>query len=154
MGFGPWRVSKWLDNGPFWDPKGVKSGSKMRFSQSGRGRFGILKQVFLARFEPLLTWFGPWKVPKCLENEPFWDPKGITIGSKPHSSKSDPQPFGMLKQVFLAHLGPVVTRFGPWKVPKRLASGPFWDQMGAQSGSKRRFSKLILDHLGHSNKCF
>ena len=182
MGFGPWRVSKWLDNGPFWDPKGVKAGSKMRFSQSDCGRFGILKQVFLARFEPLLTWFGPWKVPKCLENGPFWDPKGVTIGSKPHFSKSDPQPFGMLKQVgtkkgskvghkcvvpksgprpfgmlkqvFLAHFGPVVTGFGPWKVPKRLASGPFWDQMGAKSGSKRCFSKFILDHLGHSNKSF
>ena len=90
----------------------------------------------------------------------FWDPKGVTIGSKPHFSKSDPQPFGMLKQVgtkkgskvghkcvvpkvlldhlamlkqvFFAHLGPVVTRFGPWKVPKRLASGPLWGPNGRQ----------------------
>ena len=128
MGFGPWRVSKWLDNGPFWDPKGVNAGSKMRFSQSDRGRFGILKQVFLARFEPLLTWFGPWKVPKCLENGPFWDPKGVTIGSKPHFSKSDPQPFGMLKQV--------------------------GTKKGSKVGHKCVVQKVLLDHLACSNKCF
>ena len=64
MGFGLWRVSKWLDNGPFWDPKGDKAGSKMRFSQSDRGRFGILKQVFLSRFEPLLTMVWPMESPK------------------------------------------------------------------------------------------
>ena len=121
MGFGPWRVSKWLDNGPFWDPKGVKAGSKMRFSQSDCGRFGILKQVFLARFEPLLTWFGPWKVPKCLENGPFWDPKAVTIGSKPHFSKSDPRPFGMLKQV--------------------------GTKKGSKVGHKCVVPKVVLDHL-------
>ena len=46
-----------------------------------------------------------------------------------HFSKSDPGPFGMLKQVFLAHCEPVVTRFGPWKIPKCLDIGPFWEQI-------------------------
>ena len=28
----------------------------------------MLSQVFLARFEPVVTRFGPWKIPKCFEN--------------------------------------------------------------------------------------
>ena len=34
----------------------------------------------------------------------------------------------MLNQVFLACLEPVVTRFGPWKIPKSFENGLFWDQ--------------------------
>ena len=29
---------------------------------------GMLKQVFLGRFEPVVARFGPWKIPKCFEN--------------------------------------------------------------------------------------
>ena len=60
----------------------------------------MLKQVVLAHFEPVLTRFGPWKIPKCLEFGLFWDQKWVKNGSKPRFSKSDPTPFGMLKQVF------------------------------------------------------
>ena len=74
---------------------------------------GMLKQVFLSRFEPVLARFGPWKIPKCLENGPFQDQKWVQKGSKMHFSKSDPGPFGMLKQVFLAHFEPEVMRFAP-----------------------------------------
>ena len=45
----------------------------IRFSKSDLGPFGMLKQVFLARFEREVTRFGPWKIPKCLQNGPFWD---------------------------------------------------------------------------------
>ena len=62
----------------------------------------MLKQVVLAHFEPVATGFGPWKIPKCLEYGPFWDQKWVKNGSKTHFSESDPGPFGMLKQVFLA----------------------------------------------------
>ena len=31
-------------------------------------------------------------------------------------SKSDPRPFWVHKQVFLAHFEPVVMHFGPWKI--------------------------------------
>ena len=55
--------------------------------------------------------FGPWKIPKCLENGPFWDQQWVKNGSKTHFSKSDPGPFGMLKQVFLARFEPVLTEF-------------------------------------------
>ena len=46
--------------GPFWDKKWVKKGSKTHFSKSDPGPFGMLKQVFLARFEPVLTEFSPF----------------------------------------------------------------------------------------------
>ena len=83
----------------------------------------MLKQVFLAYFEPVVTRFGPWKMPKCLENGPFQGQKSVENGSKLRFSKSDPGPFGMLKQVFLAHFELVVRRFGPWKIPKCLDNG-------------------------------
>ena len=60
----------------------------------------------------------------------------------------------MLKQLFLAHVEPVVTWFGPWKIPKWLENGPFWDQKWVNNGSKMRFPKVILDHLGCSNQFF
>ena len=74
----------------------------------------MLKQVVLAHFEPVATGFGSWKLPKCLENGPFSDQKWVKNGSKPHFSKSDPRPFGMLKQVFLARFEPVLTEFSPF----------------------------------------
>ena len=37
---------------------------------------------YLARFQPMVTSFGPWKVPKFLENGPFWDQKGVKSESK------------------------------------------------------------------------
>ena len=101
----------------------------------------MLKQVFLARFEPVVARFGAWKIPKCLENGPFRDQNGVKNGSKMHFSKSDPGPFVMLKQVFLAHFEPMVTRFGPWKVPKCPENGLLWDQKWVKNASKTRFSK-------------
>ena len=70
-----------------------------------------------ARFEPVGARFGPWKIPKCLENGPFQDQKWVENGSKMCFSESDLGPFGMLKQVLVAHFEPVVTHFGPWKIP-------------------------------------
>ena len=101
----------------------------------------MLKQVFLARFEPVLTRSGPWKIQNCLENGPFQDLKWVKNASKTHFSKSDLGPFGMLKQVFLACYEPVVTRFGPWKIPTCLENGSFWDQKWVKNGSKTRFFK-------------
>ena len=51
-------------------------------------------------------------------------------------------------KVFLDHLGcsskcfsPVVARFGPWRFPKCLENGLFWDQKWVKNGSKTQFSK-------------
>ena len=74
----------------------------------------MLKQVVLAHFEPVATRFGSCKIPKCLVNGPFWDQQWVKNGSKTCFSKSDPGPFGMLKQVFLARFEPVLTEFSPF----------------------------------------
>ena len=54
----------------------------------------------------------------------------------------------MLKQVFVAHFGHVVTLFGPWKTPQCLEKGPFWDQNWVKNGPKTRFSKTDRGPLG------
>ena len=106
----------------------VPRAKKMIFSKVVPRPLGMLKQVFLGHFEPVVAHFGPWKIPKCLENGPFWDQQWVKNGSKTCFSKSDPGPFMMLKQVVLAHFEPVGTGFGSWKLPKCLENGPFWDQ--------------------------
>ena len=115
--FGPWKIPKCLEIGPFQDQKCVKNGSKTRFPKSDLGPFGMLKQVFLPHFEPVAMGFGSWKISECLENGPFWDQRWVKNGSKTGFSKSDPGPIGMLKKVFLARFEPVVTCFGPRKIP-------------------------------------
>ena len=88
----------------------------------------MLKQVFLAHFEPMVAHFGPWKIPKCLENGPSWEQKWVKNGPKTFFSKSDSGPFAMLKQVFLAHFEPVLnhvcTKLCPSHVPQSLTVEP------------------------------
>ena len=81
---------------------------------------GMLKQVFSGRFELGVARFGPWKLPKCLGNVPFWDQQLVKKGSKTRFIKSDHRPFGMLRQVFLPHFEPIGTGFGPPNMPKWL----------------------------------
>ena len=54
--------------------------------------------------------------------------------------------------MFLSHL--VVTRFGPWKISKFLEKGNFGTKKGSNIGENPVLSKVILEHLGCSNKCF
>ena len=68
----------------------------------------MLKQVFLAHFEPVETRFGPWDIPKCREKWLFWDKKRVN-----NASKRDLGAFRVLKQVFLAHFEPPETHFRP-----------------------------------------
>ena len=75
----------------------------MIFSKVVPRPLGMLRNVFLGRFEPVVARFKPWKIPKYLENGPFWNQKCVKNGSKTRVSQSDPAPFGMLKQAFLAH---------------------------------------------------
>ena len=119
---------------------GVPGAKKLIFFKVVPRPLEMLKQVFLGRFEPVVARFGPWKIPKCLENGPFWDQRWVKNGSKTRFSKIDPGPFMMLKQVVLAHFEPVATGFGSWKLPKCLENGPFWDRKWVKNGSKTRFS--------------
>ena len=100
----------------------VPGAKKIIFSKVVPRPLGMLKQVFLARFEPVVTRFGPWKFPKCLENGPFQDRK---YRSKTCFSKSDPRPLEMLGQVSLAHFEPIWTGFGPWKSQYSWKRGHF-----------------------------
>ena len=40
----------------------------------------MLKRVFFGPFEPVVARFGPRKIPKCLENGPFWNQKWVKNG--------------------------------------------------------------------------
>ena len=111
--FGPWKMSKCLENGPFQDQKWVENGSKMLFFKSDPGPFGMLKQVFFAHFEAVVTCFGAWRIAKCLENGSLYDQKWVKKWVI--FRKSYPGPFGMLGQVFLAHVEPIGTGFAPWE---------------------------------------
>ena len=93
----------------------VPKAKKMIFSKVVPRPLGMHKKVFSGCFEPVVVRFGPWKIPKCLENGPFWDQKWVKNGLKTRFSKSDPGPFGMLKQVVLARFEPVLTEFSPFQ---------------------------------------
>ena len=101
----------------------VPKAKKIIFSKVVPKPLEMLKQVFLAPLEPVVPCFGPWKIPKCLENGPFQDQKCVRNGSKTRFPKSDPGPFGMLGQVFLAHFEPIWTGFGPLKSQYSLRRG-------------------------------
>ena len=63
---------------------GVPGAKKIFFFKVVPRPLGMLKQVFLGRFEHVVARFGPWKIPKCLENGPLWDQKWVKNGSKTH----------------------------------------------------------------------
>ena len=70
-----------LKMGRFGTNNASKMGQKRTFPKMILDHFGMLKQVVLAHFEPVVARFGPWKIPKCLENQPFWDQKWVQNGS-------------------------------------------------------------------------
>ena len=78
---------------------GSSWGKKMTFLKNDPRTCTPLKQVFLDRFELVVAYFGPPKIPKCLENGLFWDQKRVNNGSKMHCSKPHPRLFGVHKRV-------------------------------------------------------
>ena len=132
----------------------VPRAKKSFFPKLFLDHLGCSNKCFWAISEPVVARFGAWKIPKCLENGPFWDQQWVKTGSKTRFSKNDPGPSMMLKQVVLAHLDPVATGFGSWKVPKCLESGPFWDQKWVKNESKTRFSKSDRGPFGMLKQVF
>ena len=59
---------------------GSSRGKKMTFLKNDPRPCVTLKQVFLDCFELVVAHFGPPKIPKCLENGLFWDPKWVKNG--------------------------------------------------------------------------
>ena len=60
----------------------VPRAKKIIFSKVVPRPLRMLKQVFLGHFEPVVARFGPWKIPKCVENGPFRDHQCVKNGSK------------------------------------------------------------------------
>ena len=56
--------------------QGRLGAQKMTFFKNDPRPHGMPKQVFLARYEPVVARCGPRKIPKCLENGLFWDQMG------------------------------------------------------------------------------
>ena len=76
-------------------------GQKKHFCKSYHGLFGMLKQVCLAHFEPVVTHFGLRKIPKCFENVRSLDRKWVNNGSKkPFLQKSTWTPCDAQTSVF------------------------------------------------------
>ena len=60
----------------------VQKWSKIIFSKFVPRPLGVLKQVFLARFEPMVARYDAPIFPKSLENGLFGDQKGSKMGQK------------------------------------------------------------------------
>ena len=58
----------------------VPGAKKIIFSKVVPRPLVMFREVFLGRFEPVVVRYGPRKIPKCLENGPFWDQKWVKNG--------------------------------------------------------------------------
>ena len=97
-----------------------------------------------------VTHLGPWNIPKCLNLGCSGDQKWV----KNAFFQSHPELCGMLKQVSIAHIEPMVTPFWAWKIPKCLNMGSFGYQKWVKNRSKMCVSNVIWNHSGCSNKYF
>ena len=112
----------------------------MFFSKVVPRPLGMLKQVFLGCLEPVVARFGPWKIPKCLENGPFETNNASKMGQKAFS-KNDPGPFMMLKQVVLAHFEPMATVLAHGKSQNALKRAILGPKMGQKWVKNAFFQK-------------
>ena len=106
----------------------------MIFSKFVLRPLGMLKQMFLGHFEPLVARFGHEKSQNALKTGRFGTNNVSKMGERTCFSKNDAGPFMMLKQVVFAHSEPVATGFGPSKIPKCLENRPFVDQKWVKNG--------------------
>ena len=116
----------------------------------------MLQQVFLGRFEPVVTRFGPWKMPQCLDNGPLWDQKWVQNVLKTRFSKSDPRPFWMHKQVFLALFGARGDAFGPMenRNHRKVLGDRTVHAMSARFRKTRRYTKVVCCVLNLCTRFF
>ena len=80
--------------------------------------------------------------------------KWVKNGSKKCFSKRDPGPFGMLRQVILAHFEPIGTGLAHGKSQRALKRGRFGIINVSKMGQKCVFPKVTQDHWGCRNNCF
>ena len=99
--------------GPTVGPPGSPGRKKSFFSKLFLDHLGCSNKCFWAILSPWWRVMSHGKSQNALKMGRF----KTKNGSKTCFSKSDPRPFGMLEQVFLAHCEPVVTHFVRWNRP-------------------------------------
>ena len=68
--FGPWKIPKCFESGPFLFEKRPRKGSKKHFPKFISDFLGCATQFFQPILSPYYT-FGPRKISTCFENGPF-----------------------------------------------------------------------------------
>ena len=132
----------------------VPRAKKMIFSKVVPRPLGMLKQVFFGRFEPVVARFGPWKLPKSLENGRFGTNNASKMGQKRVFPKMIRDHLRCSNKCFEPILSPWRRVLAHGKSPNALKMGHFGTKNGSKMGQKCVFPKVIPDHLGCSNKCF
>ena len=77
--FGPWKIPKCFESGPFLVKNGPKNGSKKHFPKFILELLGCATKFFQPILSPYYT-FGPRKISTCFENGPFLDGKWAKKG--------------------------------------------------------------------------
>ena len=132
----------------------VPGAKKMIFFKVVPRPLGMLKQVFLARFEPVVARFGPRKSQNALKMGHFGTKSGSKMGQKGLYSKVIVAHLGCPNKCFWPVLSPLWRVLGHGKSQNALKMGRFGTKSGSKMGQKRLFSKVMPYHLGCPNKCF
>ena len=104
------------------------------------------------RVELMVAHFGPPKIPKCLESGLFWTKKGSKRGQKCVFAKMIIDHLGCLNKSNEPILSPLQAILAPPKSQNALKMGCFATKNASKMGQKGVFPKMILDHLGCTNK--
>ena len=96
----PRKIPKCFENGLLSEQHMVTKRIKKRCFKNFPRPVGILQQVVLAHFQPVVMCFGLHVIHKCFENRSFMDRTWVKNGSKRHFPQKSPGPFGMLMTRF------------------------------------------------------
>ena len=143
-----------LKIGHFGTKSGSKMGQKSLYSKVIVAHLGCPNKCFWPVLSPWWRVLGHGKSQNALKMGRFGTKSGSKMGQKRLFSK-----------VIVAHLGCPNKCFGPvfnswWRVlghgksQNAFKMGRFGSKNGSKMGQKSVFSKVIVDHLGCSNKCF
>ena len=124
--FEPANGANYNGNGPLWDQKRVKNGSKMTLFKIGWEPIGNILGPILKHFEAFWTILEPANSPNCNGNGPFWHQKRAQNGSKMTLVRLDWEPSGSDWGPFWKHFEAFSSMFEPVNGPNYNGSGRFW----------------------------
>ena len=140
--------------GPTVGPPGSPGRKKRFFSKLFLDHWGCSKQCFWAVLSPWWRILGHGKSQNSSKMGRSMTKNGSKMGQKRNFPKVIPDHLGCSSNCFLAILSPWWRVLGHGKSQNALKMGCFMTKNGSKMGQKRNFPKVILDHLGSSNKCF